>query len=1359
MNINNIPAHKKKKPFSTSDTRESDLWNVTFNNDLLNIAVADAKGNFIDANEGFCTLFGYQKEELIGVSLTFLFPGKNRIKTAKIKHASKINKKEESTVFHGNWQCIRRDHLPVHVKISSNLIDYYGNSAILLMALNITDKLEASESKEFEKSDYEALLNNTDDLIWSVNPKLKLIAANKAFINGLEELSGIILKPGDELLNKDIFPEEYLTLWEGWYKKTLLGESFKKEIYTPAFNNWKESWADISFNPVFQDDAIVAVACYSRDITEKKLADEMLKQNEAQLNEAQELAKVGSWETDLSSYKVIWTRETYRIFEIDPEKFQASHLGFLEFVHPDDREKVETAFISSLNKNSVTTIEHRILTADGITKTVEERWRIFRDEQGKPTRAVGTCRDITEQKKADEQLKQSELRYRSLVEQATDAICIADAAMNIIDINPVGCQMLGYNKEEFLQLTLADLFFQEDLDSNPFKFDEINKGKAIRNERRFKRKDGTWINLEISVKLLEDARLVVFARDITERKKAENELQAAYHEKNTILESIDDGFFALDKNSIVTYWNKRAEILLNAKREDVIGQNLHDMFGKPGAMEFHDKYQKAIRENSTIHFAEFSKRSNKWFSVSAFASDKGLSVYFKDITERKNNEEAVKLSNERYNIIGKVTNDMVWDWNLLTNQVYRNKEGWRKIFRTEEQEIEHILTDDWDERVHPEDREKLNLILNGLQSSEKDFFEIECRVRRDDDSYAFIHDRGYIIRNEQGKAIRVLGASQDISERKEAELQLAKSEIRFRSLVQNSSDFIGVLDKKGYYLYASPAIERIMGYDPEFVIGKNAFAFIHPDDTIAIKEYLSKVRAEGYSQMPAFRYKNSNGKWRWLESKITDMTENPDVQGYIFNTRDVTERKIAEDEISKLSIIARETANAVIITDPEEKIVWVNEAFSRITEFEFEEVIGKKPGELLQGEETNLAVVHFMRQKIKDIQPFECDIVNYSKSGKKYWLRIQCQPQFDKAGNFKYFFAIQTDITKEKEAEEILKKSEERYRYLFNNNPASIIIWDLDSLQILEVNDTSVNQYGYNREEFLNKTILDLRLPEYHDKLKQFASMARQDPDFKSLTIWNHISKSGEEMYMNIDSHRIQLKGKSAILAIASNITENVLLEKELEKEKFIKQQEITAAVISAQEQERQELGLELHDNINQILAGSLLYLGLAKKELNQDHPYLQETAELVSSAINEIRNLSHSLIPPSLNESEFLEALDNLIETTQKASGIMISLQAFSFNESMISDKLKLNIYRIVQEQFNNILKHAAATKVIVRLAQDNEKTVLSIKDDGVGFDTGKKADGVGLMNIKTRASLFNGELTIISSLGRGCELKVIFN
>jgi PAS domain S-box-containing protein len=1091
--------------------------------------------------------------------------------------------------------------------------------------------------------------------------------------------------------------------------------------------------------------------------------------------------------------------------------------------------------------------------------------------------------DITDRKNAEQKIIETELNYRSLIEQATDAICILNASMKFIDVNTIGLQWLEYSKNEFLELSLTDVFFAEDLISDPLQFDVLLSGKPVNKERRFKKKDGTAIDLEINVKLLQDGRMVVFARDITKRNQVDKALQAAYTEKNTILESIADAFFAVDKSWIVTYWNKEAERILCMPRNEILGKHLWEKFSDAHETASYKNYHQALNSGQHVEFEDYYKTLHKWFEVSAYPSEAGLSVYFKDITERKiagqmlienearyrtlfeqnvagvyqttsngvilNCNEAfakmlkydspgellcknasqlyfsadhreefvakaitqkqlisyecklkckdgtasyfienissrkdeltgeiffdgimiditetkraellVKESNERYDVISKATNDMVWDWDLVTGQVHRNKEGWRKLFRTPEDGDVNETGEAWDERVHPDDWDKIREVTDAIKKTERDFFEVECRVRRDDGTWAYIHDRGQIIRNERGEPVRLLGATQDITARKEAEIKVAKSEYRFRSLVQNGSDLTTILDEKGYYVYCSPAIKRILGYYPESMEGKNAFAFIHPEDAVIIKAYLSKKQAGGYVELIPFRFKNAQGEWRWLESRVTNQCDNPEINGYVFNSRDITEKKMSEAEINKLSIIARETMNAVVMTDPEGKITWVNEAFTRITEFEFDEAIGRKPGELLQGAETNPAMVKMMHNKLQKLKPFECDVINYSRSGRKYWVRIQCQPQFDEAGKLKYFFGLQTDITREKEAETVLKASEERYRYLFNNNPASIFIWDINTFEILEVNDNAVKLYGHGRQDFLTKTVFDLTRPVDHEIIKKYAVHAIQKKDFKSDVSCRHINKKGEEMYMHVDSHRIKFKGRQVILALATNITDKVLLEKMLEEEKLAKQKEITEAVISAQEKERHDLGSELHDNINQILAGSLLYLGLAKRELGNENAHFRETEVLISSAIDEIRKLSHSLIPPALSESEFLEALRNIVQLTGKTSGIAIRLQSFGFDESIVPDKMKLNIYRIIQEQFNNILKHAAAKKILIRLTQECNKTILTIKDDGVGFDTTKKSTGVGLMNMKTRASLFNGELNINSSPGRGCELKVVF-
>lgn len=974
-------------------------------------------------------------------------------------------------------------------------------------------------------------------------------------------------------------------------------------------------------------------------------------------------------------------------------------------------------------------------------------------------------KDVTEQKTADEKLKESELRYRSLIEQAIDAICVTDTSLRFIDINDSGCRMFGYSREEFLQLSVMDVLFAEDIAGNPLKIEDLKKGKAITNERRIKRKDGTGSLVELSGKMLEDGKLIVFCRDVTERKESERLIKESEAKYRAFFESSMDGILLTVADGDILSANPAACEIFKMTNEEICAAG---RLGIVDPLDPRAKLLQAERRRTGRVKGELTmvrKDGSKFeaeLTSSVFTDSYGqarTSIIVRDITERKNAELQIIESSERYNLISRVTNDMVWDWDLLTGKVYRNKEGWKKLFRTGDRDIKNELIEDWDKRIHPEDVLKVKQASEEMKNSAKDFFEVECRMMRDDGTCVYIHDRGYIMRNEQGKATRIIGATQDITERKEAELQVVKSELRFRSLVQNSSDLICIFNDRGYFLYSSPAIKKILGFDPEDTIGKNAFAYLHPDDVDTLKDYLLQMKTATPKETPMLRFKNDQGAWRWIECKVTDMSNNPEITGYVFNCRDVTDRKIAEAEIEKLSFIARETNNGVIITNPAGEIVWVNEGFTKITEFELEELIGKKPGRFLQGAETNPAVIRYMRNKLKNKEAFECDLLNYSKFGRKYWIRIQIQPQFDKAGNLEYFFAMQTDITKEKEAEVILKTSEERYRYLFNNNPANILIWDIDNFQVLEVNDTAVKLYGYHRKEFLTKTIMDISMPGDHNKIRQFAKKARQEDNFRYDYIGEHLNKSGEQMFMNINPHRMQFKDRTVILTLATNITDKVKLEKVLEKERLLKHQEITEAVISAQEIERQELGAELHDNVNQILAGSLLYLGMAKRELGIDHEYLKETDNLINMAIDEIRSLSHSLILPSLHESEFLDALKNIIDTTCKTSGIMISLQAGGFDESSMPDKLKLTIYRIVQEQISNILKHAAAKKVIIRLLKENGSTLLCIKDDGSGFDTSKKATGVGLLNIKTRASLFNADVSIISSPGNGCELRVLFN
>ena len=227
-------------------------------------------------------IFGWEESEALGKNV--YDPDFPIIYEEDIPAVDKINEQLTEGIVNWNLSLNRNYTKDGNVIYSewynSVLKDEHGNViTILSLVHNVTERKKAEEQQEFEQRDKEALINSADDMIWSVSKDFKLIAVNKAFVLRIEGLTGITYKPGDDLLIPEVYPEDILTFWKEAYNRALSGETFKKEIYTPAFNELAETWTEVSFNPIYKDDIVVALACYSRDITERKKAGEMLKQS------------------------------------------------------------------------------------------------------------------------------------------------------------------------------------------------------------------------------------------------------------------------------------------------------------------------------------------------------------------------------------------------------------------------------------------------------------------------------------------------------------------------------------------------------------------------------------------------------------------------------------------------------------------------------------------------------------------------------------------------------------------------------------------------------------------------------------------------------------------------------------------------------------------------------------------------------------------------------------------------------------------------------------------------------------------------------------------------------------------------
>jgi two-component system sensor histidine kinase UhpB len=338
-----------------------------------------------------------------------------------------------------------------------------------------------------------------------------------------------------------------------------------------------------------------------------------------------------------------------------------------------------------------------------------------------------------------------------------------------------------------------------------------------------------------------------------------------------------------------------------------------------------------------------------------------------------------------------------------------------------------------------------------------------------------------------------------------------------------------------------------------------------------------------------------------------------------------------------------------------------------------------------------------------------------------------------------------------------LRESEERYRELFNSNPMPMWVFDAKTFRFLEANSAAVQHYGYAYDEFLQMTLAEIRIDGDLEELRTEAEAMGNSRDGMRKGIRQHRKKNGTIIFVDTTWHSIRYKDRPALLLLANDITERILLEKELSEQRLTRQRQITEAVIVAQEKERTEIGKELHDNVNQILGASNLYINTAMTDDELRQELLERSMELVSKAINEIRKISKSLITPGLREIGLIESIEDIIDDIQTASGhLAIELDLQNISEEQIEDRRKLTVFRIVQEQLNNIVKHARATRVLIRLSVEYGHIVVTITDNGVGFDVSRHRKGVGITNIISRAELFNGKVEIQSQPGEGCTLTV---
>jgi PAS domain S-box-containing protein len=481
---------------------------------------------------------------------------------------------------------------------------------------------------------------------------------------------------------------------------------------------------------------------------------------------------------------------------------------------------------------------------------------------------------------------------RSVVDNSSEIVTIVDPDGTLRYASPAFGRVLGHDPEEAVgTMNVLDLVHLDDL---PHVLEEteaaLSKGGVVTNkaEYRFRHRDSSWRWMEsVGTYLLDDPHVngvVVTSRDVTERKEAEEALRRSEAEIFGILESITDAFFSLDREWRFAYVNPQAEVLLNRKREDLVGERI------PKDPTFYPQYRRAVAEGRTVRFEGYYSPHQKWYSVRAYPSESGLSVYFQDVTAAKRAEERIRFQARLLDAVGEavIAIDMEGRglyWNWPAEEMY----GWS----SEEARGRHIR-----EMIVPKSLQGRAEGI-GTQLREGRNWTGEFVVQRKDGTTFRVEAINTPLFNEDGEFIGAIGVFRDITERKEVEQALRESEQRFKNSFRDASIGMALVGTDGCWLQVNRSLCKILGYPEEELLEKTVQDITHPDDLEADLDYMYRLLAgeiQTYQMEKRYLHKEGHVVWILLSVSLV-RDEEGDPLYFVSQIQDVTESKRAEGRL------------------------------------------------------------------------------------------------------------------------------------------------------------------------------------------------------------------------------------------------------------------------------------------------------------------------------------------------------------------------------------------------------------------------------------------------------------------------------